>query len=59
MKGGVCMSEAMITAFNTAVTAIQGNVTSMISAALPAGLSIMGIGLAVRVGIGFFRSIAR
>ncbi len=53
------MSEALLTAFNTAVTTIQGNVVSMISTALPAGLSIMGIGLAVRIGIGFFRSIAR
>ena len=38
--------------------ALTGDVTTMISTALPAGLAIMGIGLAVRIGINFFRSIA-
>lgn len=38
----------------TPVTVITKNATT----ALPAGLAIMGVGLAVRIGINFFRSIA-
>ncbi len=53
------MSEALTQAFTTAVTTIKGDVLDMIAVALPAGLTIMGIGLAVRIGIGFFRSVAR
>lgn len=52
------MSEAMKTAFSTAVDGIKADVTSMIAVALPAGLGIAGIMIAVRLGIGFFKSIA-
>ncbi len=52
------MGEALTGAFTTAVGTIKTDVTTMISSALPAGLAIMGIGLAVRIGINFFRSIA-
>lgn len=53
------MSTELTTAFTTAVDSIKSDVMSMISTALPAGLAIMGIGLAVTIGIGFFRSVAR
>lgn len=52
------LTESMKTAFNSGIEGIQEDVTSMISVALPAGLAIMGIRLAVRLGISFFRSIA-
>lgn len=52
------MGEGLQTAFTTAVDQIKTDVTGMITTALPVGLSIMGIGLAVRIGVGFFRSIA-
>ena len=42
------MGEALTGAFTTAVGTIKTDVTTM----------IMGIGLAVRIGINFFRSIA-
>lgn len=59
MKGEqTTMGEALTGAFTTAVGTIKTDVTTMISTALPAGLAIMGIGLAVRIGINFFRSIA-
>ena len=43
------MGEALTGAFTTAVGTIKTDVTTMISTALPAGLAIMGIGLAVRI----------
>ncbi len=52
------MSEAMKTAFSTAVEGIKADVTSMITVALPAGLGIAGIMIAVRLGISFFKTIA-
>ena len=52
------MSEALTGAFTTAVGTIKTDGMSMLTTALPAGLAIMGVGLAVRIGINFFRSIA-
>ena len=58
MGGTGLLTESMKTAFSNAVEGIQGDVTSMITVALPAGLAIMGIRLAVRLGVGFFRTVA-
>lgn len=52
------LTEGMKTAFSGAVDGIKSDVISMINVALPAGLAIMGIRLAVRLGVSFFRSIA-
>lgn len=52
------MTEAMQTAFSTAVEGIKSDVTKMIGVAMPAGLGIAGIMIAVRLGISFFKSIA-
>ena len=52
------LTEAMKTAFSNAVDSIKDDVTGMIVVALPAGLAIMGIRLAVRLCVGFFRTIA-
>lgn len=52
------LTESMKTAFSSAVSDIKDDVTGMITVALPAGLAIMGIRLAVRLGVSFFRSIA-
>lgn len=52
------MDEAMLTAFTTAATAVQANVTEMITKALPVGLAIMGTILAIRIGVNFFKSLA-
>lgn len=58
MSGTGLLTESMKTAFSSAVEGIQSDVTSMITVALPAGLAIMGIRLAVRLGVGFFRTVA-
>lgn len=52
------VTEALKTAFSTAVNQVQTDVGSMMSVALPAGLVIMGGFLAIRLGIGFFKSVA-
>lgn len=58
-KGKVkIMSETMTTAFSTALEAVKTDVTTMVTTALPIGLGIMGLFLAIRLGVNFFRSIA-
>lgn len=52
------VTEAMTAAFTAALQGVQGDVSSMVKLALPVGLGIMGLFLAIRLGIGFFRSIA-
>lgn len=52
------LSESMKTAFSNAIAGIKSDVIEMINLALPAGLAIMGIRLAVRLGVSFFRTIA-
>lgn len=52
------MSEALQTAYSTALTTVQTDVTTMVSTALPIGLGIMGLFLAIRLGIAFFKSVA-
>lgn len=58
MGGTGLLTESMKTAFNNAVEGIQTDVVSMITVALPAGLAIMGIRLAISLGVGFFRTVA-
>ena len=52
------ITEALKTAFSTAVNQVVTDVGAMMSVALPAGLLIMGGFLAIRLGIGFFKSVA-
>lgn len=52
------ITEGMKTAFSNGVTAVQTDVSNMVTLALPAGMAIMGLFLAIRLGIGFFRSLA-
>lgn len=52
------MDESMKQAFTTATTTIKSDVLEMMAVALPAGLAIMGIQMAVRIGLNFFRSVA-
>lgn len=52
------LTEGMKTAFTNALKIVQSDVTDMISTALPVGLAIMGLILAIRVGIRFFKSVA-
>ncbi|MDD6811683.1 MAG: hypothetical protein PUD93_07460 [Lachnospiraceae bacterium] len=52
------LTAEMKQAFNTGIESIKGDVVDMMTVALPAGLAIMGIKLALQFGISFFRSIA-
>ena len=52
------MTEAMTTAFGTALTTSQTDVTGMITTALPIALGLFGIGMALRWGKNFFSSLA-
>ncbi|MBD5144571.1 MAG: hypothetical protein HDT21_01410 [Ruminococcus sp.] len=52
------LSADTLAAFTDAFQSISVDVNSMIKVALPIGLGIMGLFLAVRLGIRFFRSIA-
>lgn len=53
------MSEAMTTAFDTAIKGIQTDATGLITTALPVALGIVGVFIAVNLGIRFFRSVAK
>lgn len=52
------ITDAMKTAFDSGVTAVQTDVSDMVTLALPAGMAIMGLFMAIRLGISFFRSLA-
>lgn len=49
----------LVTAFTTAVGTIQTDVMSFVTAALPVALAIAGTFIAVKLGIRFFKSIAK
>jgi hypothetical protein len=52
------LSSDLLQVFQTAFEGVQTDVTSMVTTALPIGLGIMGLFLAIRLGIGFFKSVA-
>lgn len=53
------MSETMLTAVKTAFTAVKTDVSSVIEEALPIGLAIMALTLAITIGVKFFRKLAK
>lgn len=52
------LTDAMKTALTTAFNAISADVLDVMAIALPIGLSITGVFMAVRLGIRFFHSVA-
>lgn len=52
-------ASGITTAFDTAIKAIQTDSMSMITTALPIALGIAGAFIAVKLGIKFFRSVAK
>lgn len=52
------ITSDITTAFTTALTAVQTDVISLVQIAAPVGLGIMGLFMAIRLGIGFFKSVA-
>ncbi len=57
-KGVLRMSETLTQAMTTAMTSVKTDVMGIMEKALPAGLAIMGVVLAVSIGIKFFKKIA-
>lgn len=49
--------EQITTAMSTAFEGLQGDVTGMIVTVLPFALGIVGLGLAIKLGIKQFKSI--
>lgn len=52
------MSEALTTAFTNATNTIKTDMISMAEVALPAGLAIAGISMAIGFGVSLFRRFA-
>lgn len=52
------MTEAMKTAFETALNTVNTDVQGMVTTALPIALGLFGIGMALRWGRNFFASLA-
>ena len=53
------MTETLTTAVTTGLSTIKSDVLDMFEVALPAGLAICGIGLAVTLAIKFFKKISK
>lgn len=51
--------ESILDAMNAAFTTVQADTMDVISAVLPVALAIVGTFLVVRLGIKFFKSVAR
>ena len=52
------MSESVKTALTTSMTTVKTDVLSIIEVAVPAALAIVGVVLAIKIGIRFFKSIS-
>lgn len=53
------MSETMTTAISTAFNSVKTDVLDIFSSALPVGLTIMGVGLAITLGVKFFKKVSK
>ena len=53
------MSENLSNALTVAFNGVKTDVLSTLEVALPAGLGIAAVILSIRIGISFFKSIAR
>lgn len=51
--------ESITTALSTWGTTLSSNVTSIVTTMLPIALGVVGTFLAVRLGIRFFKSVAK
>ena len=53
------MDEALKTAMTTAFTGVKTDVLDIIGTALPIALAIVGVGLAITLGIKFFKKTSK
>lgn len=49
----------MVSAFDTAIKTVQSDAMGMAGKALPVGLAMMGLVIAVRYGKSFFKSVSK
>ena len=56
---GEAVSPTLQEVFKTGLTTVQSDVMGYIADALPIGLVIMGVFLAIKLGIKFFRTVAK
>lgn len=49
----------IITAMGTAFSTIQGDILDIFAVVVPAVLVVIGVGLTVRLGIKYFKSLSR
>lgn len=56
MEGSV---TTLTDVFQTALTTVQSDVMSYVKVALPIGLGIMGVFIAIKLGVKFFRQVAK
>lgn len=50
---------SLITALGTAFSTIQDDFMSVVSTALPIALAIVGVGIAITLGIKYFKKISK
>lgn len=53
------MTEGMSNAITTAFGSVKSDVLEIIGTALPVGLAIMGVGLAITLGVKFFKKVSK
>ena len=51
--------EAIQTAFGTGIGVIKDNVVSLVVVALPVALIVVGLFLAIKLGMKFFKGVAK
>jgi len=52
------MSDSVKTALTTAFTGVKTDVLGIIEVAVPAGLAIVAVVMAIKIGVKFFKNIA-
>lgn len=57
--GSGAMSDGMKTAIDTAFTGVKTDVLDVIGSALPIALAIVGVGIAITLGIKFFKKTSK
>ena len=58
MKGGTIVAD-LITAMGSAFTNISDNIMDVFAVVVPAVLAVIGVGLAIRIGIKYFKNLSK
>lgn len=58
MEGGGSAMSSLITAIGTAFQSVQTDFFSILGTALPIALAIVGAGLAITLGIKYFKKVS-